>query len=91
MIKTSFNVIGNAALFLLLAVVAYGLASNYDVNIFLFIFLFLPFPINYYLAITKGKHESMTMLLTLVFSWVVTLILFFLPEKEAKPKNKGDN
>ena len=43
-----------------------------------------PFPINYYLAVTRRKKtSSLMLLLTLIFSWLVTLILAFIQlEKE---------
>lgn len=52
--------------------------------IFLIIVLgfFLPFFINASLARSRGKSVILMLLLTIIFSWVVTLILAFLPKAE---------
>lgn len=49
---------------------------------FLFVVVigFLPFVINYKLAQSRGKSVALMMLLTVIFSWVVTLILAFMPK-----------
>jgi hypothetical protein len=46
--------------------------------------LVLPFFVNYKLAKTRGKDVLMVMLLTMVFSWFVTLLLVLLPETHSK-------
>ena len=83
--KQNYNRVGNVAIFLLLAVVVYGFAENLGMNIFVFIFLFVvPFPLNYYLAVTRKKNVFLMLLLTLIFSWIVTLILAFLPVEKRR-------
>ena len=53
-----------------------------------FLFLFgsllylLPFIVNYYLARSRGKHILLMLLLTIPFSYIVTLVLAYLPEVE---------
>ena len=48
--------------------------------IFLFLVLGVPFFINASLAKSRGKSVAFVMLLTLLFNWLITIILFFLPE-----------
>jgi len=60
------------------------------VNGFLLIFLLLPFLINARLAVNRGKNVVMALILTCIFSWIVTLILFFLPEVKQPPKKAPD-
>jgi hypothetical protein len=85
--KKIYNLIGSIAICTLLAIVIYGFASNLGMNLFVFIFLFvLPFPLNYYLAVTRRKNVFLMLVLTLVFSWLVTLILAFMPV-EARNKS----
>lgn len=43
---------------------------------------FLPFIINASLARSRGKSVILMLLLTLIFSWIVTLILAFMPKVE---------
>lgn len=47
---------------------------------FLLLFLLLPFLINARLAVDRGKSVILTLLLTFIFSWIVTLILAFVPK-----------
>ncbi len=53
-----------------------------------FLFLFgsllylLPFIVNYYLAGTRGKNILFMLLLTIPFSYLVTVVLALLPEVE---------
>ena len=42
---------------------------------FVLMFLILPFIINAKLARSRGKSVPLMLLLTLVFSWIVTLVL----------------
>ncbi|HBF42867.1 MAG TPA: hypothetical protein DDW42_04415 [Desulfobacteraceae bacterium] len=39
----------------------------------------LPFFINARLAKSRGKSVALMLLLTLIFSWIVTLVLAFMP------------
>ena len=41
-----------------------------------------PFIINSVLAESRGKSKGLILLLTFIFSWIVTLILAFLPKEE---------
>jgi len=41
---------------------------------------FLPFILNAKLAKSRGKSVALMLLLTFIFSWIVTLILAFLPK-----------
>jgi len=52
------------------------------INLFIVVLILLPFFLNIFLARSRGKSVILMLLLTLVFSWVVTLILAFLPKKE---------
>lgn len=56
----------------------------------LFIWL-LPFIVNANLAKSRGKNVMLMMLLTLIFSWIVTLILAFIPKVEPRRKLKRYN
>lgn len=47
-------------------------------------FFVLPFIINYKLAQSRGKSVALMMVLTLIFSWIVTLVLAFLPTEQIK-------
>lgn len=42
----------------------------------------LPFIINANLAKSRGKSVALILLLTIIFSWIVTLILAFMPKVE---------
>lgn len=42
--------------------------------------IFLPFIINIFLAKSRGKSVVLMLLLTLIFSWIVTLVLAFMPK-----------
>lgn len=50
---------------------------------------FLPFIINASLAKSRGKSVALMLFLTLIFSWIVTLILAFMPKVSeiSQPKN----
>ena len=45
-------------------------------------FLITPFFLNDMLALSRGKSRPITFLLTLIFSWIVTIILAFLGKKK---------
>ena len=49
------------------------------------VLLLLPFVLNVELARSRGKKIALVMVLTFLLSWIVTLVLFFLPSKE-QPK-----
>jgi hypothetical protein len=58
----------------------FGLGGSELVIVFAFLaFIFLPFIINAKLAASRGKSVPLILLLTLIFSWIVTLILAFMP------------
>lgn len=44
------------------------------------ILILIPCVINYNLAKSRGKSVPLMIVLTLIFSWIITLILAFLPE-----------
>ena len=46
------------------------------------VLLLLPFVLNVELARSRGKKIALVMVLTFFLSWIVTLVLFFLPSKE---------
>ena len=46
-----------------------------------------PFIINAYLAKSRGKSVVLMLLLTIIFSWIVTLILAFFPKIEKADTN----
>lgn len=46
------------------------------------LFVFLPFLINSSLARSRGKSVALMLLLTVIFSWIVTLVLACLPKAE---------
>lgn len=50
------------------------------VVLFFILFVLLPFFINASLAKSRGKSIILMLLLTLIFSWIVTLILAFMPK-----------
>ena len=43
------------------------------------VLLLLPFVLNVELARSRGKRLALVMVLTFFLSWIVTLVLFFLP------------
>jgi hypothetical protein len=51
-------------------------------ELFVLFIVFGPFIINFRLARSRGKDVVLMLFLTIIFSWIVTLILAFLPEKE---------
>ena len=51
--------------------------------------IFLPFIINAILAKSRGKSVALMLFLTLIFSWIVTLILAFMP-KVAETNQNGN-
>ncbi|MBC7197162.1 MAG: hypothetical protein H5U39_07930 [Deferribacterales bacterium] len=57
--------------------------------IILFAVIIAPFIINANLAKSRGKSVALTLLLTLIFSWIVTLILAFLPKVTEPDQNKN--
>ncbi len=61
----------------------FGLGMPELILVFL-IFLLLPFFINASLAKSRGKNVLLILLLTIIFSWVVTLILTLMPTIEYK-------
>jgi len=52
------------------------------VLLFIFFVVILPFIINAKLAKSRGKSVALMILLTFFFSWIVTLILAFMPRVE---------
>jgi hypothetical protein len=50
--------------------------------LFIFFVVILPFIINARLAKSRGKSVALMILLTFFFSWIVTLILAFMPKVE---------
>lgn len=58
--------------------------SNGLVLIAFLLVLFAPFIINASLARSRGKSVLLMILLTVFFSWIVTLILAFIPKIERK-------
>lgn len=78
--KTVYNAITYPIIAALLAVFAYGMAQALHLNTVVFVVAYmLPFPLNYYLAVTRSKSVPMMLLLTCIFSWLVTLVLAFFP------------
>ncbi len=60
---------------------------GFDIPMLLFLLvvlagIVLPFIINAKLAKSRGKSVMLMLLLTLIFSWIVTLILAFMPKVE---------
>ena len=54
--------------------------SAASIVIAVLLFVFVPFILNGYLAHTRGKSVVLMLLLTLIFSWIVTLILALMPK-----------
>jgi hypothetical protein len=48
----------------------------------IFVVIILPFIINAKLAKSRGKSVALMLLLTFIFSWIVTLILAVMPKVE---------
>jgi len=59
----------------------FGLDS---VHIIFLLFLLLPFILNASLAKSRGKSVALMLVLTVIFSWIVTLVLAFMPKIEVK-------
>lgn len=57
--------------------------------IVIFCGIILPFIINANLAKSRGKSVALMLFLTLIFSWIVTLILAFMPKVEETSQNKN--
>jgi len=49
--------------------------------------ILLPFLVNANLAKSRGKSVPLMLFLTLIFSWIVTLILAFMPKVETVKMN----
>lgn len=64
----------------------FGLGGSEFVVVFMFFsaiaFFIIPFIVNYKLAQSRGKSVALMILLTLIFSWIVTLVLAFIPALE---------
>lgn len=54
-------------------------SSDFILILVIFCIYLLPFIINAILARSRGKSVALMLLLTLIFSWIVTLILAFMP------------
>jgi uncharacterized PurR-regulated membrane protein YhhQ (DUF165 family) len=54
------------------------------------IFYLSPFIINIFLARSRGKSVILMFILTIIFSWIVTLILAFMP-KAQKIESRSDH
>ena len=52
------------------------------VLVLFFCIVILPFILNASLAKSRGKSVMLILLLTAIFSWIVTLILAFIPKVE---------
>lgn len=55
---------------------------EFFILVFIPLFIILPFVINAKLARSRGKSVALILLLTFIFSWIVTLILAFMPVTE---------
>jgi len=83
--KKVYNGIFYSVILILLGIVVYGFAEELGINIFVFVFFFvLPFPLNYYLAVTRKKNVFLMLVLTLALSWLVTLVLAIQPVQTGK-------
>ncbi len=58
-------------------------------NIIKVLAILLPFILNIRLAKSRGKSVVLMLLLTVIFSWIVTLILAFMPKKEQSKNLQG--
>ncbi len=58
------------------------------VHIAFLLFMLLPFILNASLAPSRGKSVALMLVLTVVFSWIVTLVLAFMPKVEAKKQTE---
>ncbi|MCP4161179.1 MAG: hypothetical protein GY760_13985 [Deltaproteobacteria bacterium] len=59
----------------------FGIDMGFATLFLLFLlFLALPFIINASLARSRGQSVILMLLLTFIFSWIVTLILAFMPK-----------
>ncbi len=56
--------------------------------IVLILLCFIPLLVNYNLAKKRGQNILLIMFLTVIFSWLITLILVFAPED---PTSSEDN
>jgi len=54
------------------------------------LFYLLPFIINAFLARSRGKSVILMLFLTIIFSWIVTLVLAFIP-KAQKIDSRSDS
>ena len=59
------------------------------VCLWIFCVYLLPFIINAILARSRGKSVALMLFLTLIFSWIVTLILAFMPKVQKKVRIKN--
>jgi len=57
--------------------------------LFIILGFLLPFLLNASLARSRGKSVALMLLLTLFFSWIVTLILAFLPKVDGNSTQKA--
>ena len=70
----------------------FGLDGSVILLILLLLIIFIPFILNFFLAQSRGKSVVLMLLLTIIFSWIVTLILACLPrvENHQRPKMGRD-
>lgn len=77
-----FDIILIGLMMAVLVLIAFEWADSHGINkLFAAGWMVLPVPINYYLAVTRGKSKFLMIILTVIFGWIVTLILSFLPIK----------
>ncbi len=74
-------------LFFLCTTKAYALVGGIGFDDFaIVLIIFIPFIINYHLAKSRGKSASLMLLLTLIFSWIVTLCLALMSPAKITPQ-----
>jgi hypothetical protein len=66
------------------------MAVDFFFVLFILAGFFLPFIINANLAKSRGKSIPLILLLTCIFSWIVTLILAFLPKTTENVESNGN-
>ena len=71
--------IAGGIIFVILSLLAVSLASGYGIRGYIYValmFLYIvPFPLNYYLAVTREKNPFLMLVITIPLSWLVTLAL----------------
>lgn len=78
--KNYFDIVLIVLMMVIFTLIAFEWADSQGVNKWIAAgWMVIPLPVNYYLAVTRGKSTILMLVLTFIFGWIITLILSFFP------------